>query len=124
MSRTLFTSILAIAMTSWLLAACADDRTETDSTAQAEPAAAGTTESVKVDSDSLMNQPVDFSSPEAAEKTLQNIREVEGEKAYKNLKSAMDYIMFYDLSVGKDKEKLYKKLDGKTPNQIFAKMRR
>ena len=73
---------------------------------------------------SLMNQPVDFSSPEAVEATLQSIRENEGDAAYKNVKSAMDYALFYDLSIGNDKEKLYKKLDGETPNNIIAKMKR
>lgn len=74
--------------------------------------------------ESIMDQPVDFSSAEAAEATLQKIREQEGEAAYTNVKSGMDFVLFYDLSVNKDKAKLYKKLDGKTPNQIIAKARR
>ena len=74
--------------------------------------------------DSLMNQPVNFSTPEDVEKTLQNIREKEGDKAYKQVKNAMQYIIYYDLSLRNDKEKLYKKLDGKTPEQIIAKVKR
>ena len=74
--------------------------------------------------DSLMNQPVNFSTPEDVEKTLQNIREKEGEKAYKQVKDAMRYIMYYDLSLRNDEEKLYKKLDGKTPEQIIAEVKR
>jgi len=74
--------------------------------------------------DSLMNQPVNFSTPEDVDKTLQNIREKEGDKAYKRVKNAMQYIIYYDLSLRNDKEKLYKKLDGKTPEQIIAEVKR
>ena len=73
--------------------------------------------------DSLMNQPVNFSTPEDVEKTLQNIREKEGDKAYKQVKNAMQYIIYYDLSLRNDKEKLYMKLDGKTPEQIIAEVK-
>jgi hypothetical protein len=73
---------------------------------------------------SLLDQPVDFSTPEKAEETLQMIREQEGDKAYQSINTAMNHLLFYDLSVGNDKEKLYKKLDGLTPRQIVAKIRR
>jgi hypothetical protein len=36
----------------------------------------------------------------------------------------MQYIMVYDLSVGNNEEKLHKKLNGRTPEQIIAKMKR
>lgn len=72
----------------------------------------------------LMNQPVDFSSPEAVEKTLQNIRDKEGDNAYKKITNAMQYLMVYDLSLRNNEEKLHKKLDGMTPEEIIAKMRR
>jgi hypothetical protein len=36
----------------------------------------------------------------------------------------MQYIKVYDLSVGNSDEKLYQKLNGKTPEQIIAKMKR
>jgi hypothetical protein len=38
--------------------------------------------------------------------------------------NAMQYIMVYDLSLGKNEEKLHKKLNGRTPEQIIAKMKR
>ena len=129
MNKILFTSITAMAMALYLLAACADESKDTENIEQTEPATVQEAvteeaESTDVDGVSLLDQPVDFSTPENVEKTLQNIREQEGEKAYKNLKSAMQYVMFYDLSVGQSEEKLYKKLNGQTPNQIVAKMRR
>lgn len=75
-------------------------------------------------STSIMDQPVNFSTPEEVEKTLQNIRETEGVVAYKRLKNAMQYITFYDLSLGNSKEKMYQKLDGWTPTTIIAKVDR
>ena len=72
----------------------------------------------------IMNQPVDFSTPENVENTLKNIGELAGPQVVKQLESKMDYMMAYDLSVGHNKEKLYKKLNGKTPNEIIAKTRR
>ena len=64
------------------------------------------------------------STPEDVEKTLQNIREKAGDKAYNQLKNTIQYLLFYDLSVANNKQKLYKKLDGRTPEQIIAKMKR
>lgn len=72
---------------------------------------------------SIMNLPVDFSSPEAVEKTMQDIRETEGDKAYNRLKNTMQYMLVYDLSVGHNEEKLHKKLDGMTPDEIISSRR-
>ena len=119
MFKNLFITISAGSLALFLVTACAEDTGETN---QANTTAT-TAESDQQDA-TLMNQPVDFSSPEAVEKTLQNIREKEGGKAYNQLKNAIQYIMVYDLSVGNNKEKLYKKLNGRTPEQIIAKMKR
>lgn len=73
---------------------------------------------------SIMNQPVDFSSPEAVEKTMQKIRETEGDKASTRLESTMEYMLVYDLSVGHNEEKLHKKLDGMTPEEIISSGKR
>jgi hypothetical protein len=73
---------------------------------------------------SIMEQPVDFSSPEAIEATRENIRQQAGEESLYTLDSALKYIMFYDLSMNRDKEKLYKRMNGKTPNQIIKKASR
>lgn len=69
-----------------------------------------------------MDQPVDFSTPENVEISLQKVKDQEGEQIYKTLNSAMQYILFYDLSMRNDKEKLYKALDGSTPSEIIARM--
>ncbi len=128
MHKALF-PLVTMALALFLSTACAEQGQDNetaakagDSTTQAAPEAA--METAPANSDSVMDQPVDFSSPEAAEKTLQNIREQEGEAAYKNLNSAMAYLLYYDLGLGNDKAKLHKKLDGQTPNQIIAQMRK
>ena len=73
---------------------------------------------------SLMDKPVNFSTPEHVKQTLLDIRDLEGDAEFKQISSAMSYIMQYDLSVGGSKAAMYRKLDGKTPNEIIAKMKR
>lgn len=68
----------------------------------------------------IMNQPVDFSTPEALSKTLQDIREQAGSRAVRQIESTMGHMMTYDLGVARDEAKMLKKLNGKTPNQIIA----
>lgn len=125
MYKALFPLITSMLLILSLSTACAEQDKGSEASEQAaapveQVSAAGETEQ----GDSLMDQPVDFSSPEAVKTTLQNIREQEGEAAYENLKIAMDYILFYDISIRNDEAKLYKKLDGQTPKQIFARMKR
>jgi len=116
MFNNLLVTVCVSSLTLFLVTACAED-------ANQESLLESANETAQQDA-TVMNQPVDFSSPEAVEKTLQNIREKEGDIAYNKLKNAMQYIMVYDLSVGNNQEKLYKKLDGRTPEQIIAKMKR
>ena len=116
MRKTLLTSILVGSMSLFLMTACAEDSKEEQ--ASVADKAGSTSEQVK----SIMDQPVDFSTPENVEKSLQKIKEQEGEKAYKSINGAMQYILFYDLRISSDKEKLHKALDGSTPNEIIARM--
>ena len=50
--------------------------------------------------------------------------EQEGDKAYTAVKNALDYMLYYDIGLRNDKEKLYQKLDGKTPKEIIVMGRR
>lgn len=120
MNNALIPLITAMSLTLFLSVACADQDQEADATAKA---ADSTTQSAENSADSLMDKPVDFSSPEKAEETLQNILEHEGATAYGQFKNAMDYLLFYDIGVSRSKDKLYAKLNGQTPNQIIATMR-
>ncbi|RLC09754.1 MAG: hypothetical protein DRI24_21290, partial [Deltaproteobacteria bacterium] len=72
----------------------------------------------------IMNQAVDFSTPENIAKSLANIKDQAGARAARKVDSAMGYIMTYDLGVNRDEAKMYKKLNGKTPNQIIAMTKR
>lgn len=126
MRKRLITLISAGAMALFLVTACAEEGEDVNSATALEKNASNAAKVADsgIQGDSLMSQPVDFSTPENVEKTLQGIREKEGDKAYNQIKNAMQYLMVYDLSVGNNEEKLYKKLDGRTPEQIIAKMKR
>ncbi|MGD9264729.1 MAG: hypothetical protein PVJ71_03005 [Lysobacterales bacterium] len=129
MSKTIPSLFISLFLALFLAAACADQgddpEIETSTPDEIQQSAdGGKTGSVASEASSLMDQPVDFSSPESAEESLQRIREQVGEKEYQKMQNAIKYLLFYDLSVGQDKEKLYAKLDGKTPNEILAGIKR
>jgi len=73
---------------------------------------------------SIMDKPVNFSTPEDVEKSIEAVRLGAGDLAARDLNNALKYILFYDLSLRQDKEKMYQKLNGSTPNEIIAKMKR
>lgn len=73
---------------------------------------------------SIMDKPVNFSTPEDVEKSIEAVRQQAGETQARDLKNALGYILAYDLSIGRNKEKMYQKLNGRTPNEIIAKMKR
>lgn len=138
---TATTTVLLLAM----LTACAEDdqsnssankAAETSNAAVAKPAESTSQRSkrpAQVDpkkaepqtleafqSAAIMGQPVDFSSAENVASSLQTIQQEAGAEAANRVESAINYMLVYDLSVGRNKQKLYKKLDGKTPNEILG----
>ncbi len=123
MRKTLFTSITTGIMALFLMNACAEDSNDTEAVAKqavVTEEANGTGEQ----GNAIMDQPVNFSTPEDVEKSLQKVRDQAGDKAYKNLDNAMRYILYYDLGLKNNKEKMYKKLNGKTPSEIIQMMKR
>ena len=122
MHKMLLTSITAGILALFLLSACAEDSKDADASAENVAVAeqAGTTGNK---GGSVMDQPVDFSTPENFEKSMQKVREQEGDNAHNELKNALQYIKLYDLSVGNNTKRMHKKLDGKTPNEIILNMR-
>ena len=118
MSKFVFTTASAAMVSLFLLAACTEENTDTKSISTA------TSENEHSLGDSVMDQPVDFSSPESVEITLDNIRQKAGEKEASSVSSAIGHMVVYDLSVNRNKKKLYEKLDGKTPNEILAMAQR
>jgi len=85
----------------------------------AEPTTPETDENLEM----VMDLPVNFSTPEDVAKSIEKVRQGAGDTKAKQLSIAMQYILTYDLSVGNDKEKMYKKLNGSTPNEIIARMK-
>jgi len=120
MSKFALTSATAAMMSLFLVTACADESADKESSSSATSAA----EQEAASQNSVMDQPVDFSSAENVEKSFANIRQQAGDSSAKKLENAMDYMMFYDLEVKRNKEVLNKKLDGKTPNEIIAMVKR
>ena len=114
MSKFTLNSVTAAMLSLFLITACADESADDKGSVSATSAPQKT----------VMDQPVDFSSPENVEKSLEDIRQQAGERSVKKLTSAMDYMIFYDLEVKRDKDTLHKKLDGKTPNEIIAMVQR
>ena len=127
MPKFVLTSVSTALVTLFLSTAFAEESTDTETASPGTPATEPVAETAVETGDrqnSIMDQPVDFSSPENVEKTLAAIRQQAGEKAAGRVNNAIGYLIVYDLSVKRDKDKLYKKLNGKTPNEILALVRR
>ena len=133
MFKKLFTTFSIITMTLILVPACAEQNADAEnvkSTTQTEETSNVSTEAEAATADadgeqvSVMDLPVDFSSPEKVEESIEKVREQAGDDAARELSNALGYILVYDLSVGANKEKMYKKLNGRTPNAIISKMKR
>lgn len=124
-----------LTMVVFLAPACAQQDNEAEANASDKPATesaapAPAAETVQATDSpaggdvSIMDQPVNFSTPEDVEKSIEAVRLGAGDKAARDLNNALKYILAYDLSVRHDKEIMYQKLNGRTPNQIIAKMKR
>ena len=98
--------------------------TQTEETSSTSIEAEAATAEAEGEQTSVMDLPVDFSTPEKVEESIEKVRQQAGDGEARELSNALGYILAYDLSVGGKKEKMYKKLDGRTPNDIIAKMKR
>jgi len=122
MYKKFFTTLSIVAMTLFLVPACAEQDNGTEASASTT-----TTDAVKTadgEQASVMDLPVDFSTPENVDKSIEKVKQEAGETKARNLSIAMKHLLTYDLSVSHNEEKLHKKLNGSTPNEIIAKMER
>lgn len=69
-----------------------------------------------------MQIPVDGSSLEAFNASLETIKKQAQEPNYVSLEGAIQYLLVYDLGAGRDKAKLAKNLNGLTGDQIIDKV--
>lgn len=88
--------------------------------AEAEPAAEPVepTEAAEVAEVDGMDMPLDGSSLEAFEQSLEKVKAHTSEAHYTTLVNAIDYLLFYDLSARRDRARLATNLDGLTGNQV------
>jgi hypothetical protein len=128
MPRKFITTVFVCSTILTMTPACAEqDKAAEATAAKAQPSEAieSAAEAATADgATSIMETPVNFSTPEDVEKSIDLVREQAGEAQARELSNALGYILAYDLSLGRDKEKMYKKLNGRTPNEIIAKMKR
>ncbi len=70
----------------------------------------------------VMDEPLDGSSIESFTAGLEKLDKEASEKEYRNVMSALDFLLFYDIGAKRDRATLYSRLNGKSPNQILAKV--
>lgn len=137
MIKNILISAMTVSMMLFLLTACAED--DQASSAAGKTATVEAPDAAKAkrparpaaqkpeprpledfQSAAVMSEPVDFSSPEQITASLDKIKRSAGEEAASRVQIAIDYLLVYDLGVGRNKQKLNEKLNGKTPNEILA----
>ena len=69
-----------------------------------------------------MEIPLDGSSMEAFETSLARVEAHVSREEYVTLLNAIEYLLFYDLSAGRDRATLASNLDGLTPNEVIDKV--
>lgn len=71
----------------------------------------------------VMDTPLDGSSVETFTAGLEKIGEEGSEEEYRQVMSALDFLLFYDIGARRKKDLLYARLDGMTPNQILDRVK-
>jgi hypothetical protein len=100
-----------------LLAACAAQTTQPEVPEQAEKSY-----SFEPWEGDGMEIPLDGSSLEAFDTSLARVEAHTSPENYTTLLNAIEYLLFYDLSAGRDRTRLASNLDGLTPNEVIAKV--
>lgn len=118
-----------ILLSVFLLSACGSENSDAE-TAGAKSTADKTQEKTvqtskaakknEIPTDGVMAEAVNFSTPQDIQNSFQAIEDEAGEFVVGQLKNAIDYMLVYDLSVSRNKQKLYEKLNGKTPTEILS----
>jgi hypothetical protein len=112
---------LVIGAAALLLAACGpeDKGLQDVETYVEEPAVLVTPEFDSAAAEDAMRDPLDGSSVATFENALEELQGIVSAGDFASLQSALQWLQFYDVSVGGDKQKLYTSLDGKSPIEII-----
>ena len=128
MFKKLLTAASIVTITLFLLPACAKKDNVPETTAdsgQTTDASAPMSVNQKTHGGqgSVMDQPVNFSSQNEVNKSIEKVRQQAGDAEANELNKALGVILTQDMSLRQDKDRLFRKLNGKTPNEIIAMMK-
>jgi hypothetical protein len=128
MFKKLLTAASIVIITLFLLPACAKRDNTPETTADSgQTTDASAPMSVNQETQggqgSVMDQPVNFSSQKEVNKSIEKVRQQVGDAEANELNKALGVILTQDMSLRQDKDRLFRKLNGKTPNEIIAMMR-
>ena len=128
MFKKLLTAASIVTITLFLLPACTKRDNVPETTAdsgQTTDASAPMSVNQKTQGGqgSVMDQPVNFSSQKEVNKSIEKVRQQVGDAEANELNKALGVILTQDMSLRQDKDRLFRKLNGKTPNEIIAMMR-
>lgn len=123
MFKKLITAVSIVTITLFLLPACSDD---TETAAQTTDASGSTTVNQRTPGghSAVMNLPVNFSSQKEVNKSIEKVRQQAGDVEANELEKALEVILPQHMTQRREKDKLLKLLNGKTPNEIIAMARR
>ena len=122
MFKKLLTAASIVTITLFLLPACAKKDNAPETTADAS-APMSVNQETQGGQGSVMDQPVNFSSQEEVNKSIEKVRQQAGDAEANELNKALGIILIQDMSLRQDKDRLFRKLNGKTPNEIIAMMK-
>jgi predicted lipid-binding transport protein (Tim44 family) len=126
MKRNMLTTVLASAAILAFNTACAETDNEAPQATEAAPVEAAPAEAAPAEAAQQMSEgmriPVDGSSLEAFENSLETIKGKVTETEYTTLTNAIDYLLVYDLAAKRNREKLAANLDGLTGEEITNKV--
>jgi hypothetical protein len=128
MFKKLLTAASIVTITLFLLPACAKRDNAPETTAdsgQTTDASApmSVNQETQGEQGSVMDQPVNFSSQKEVNKSIEKVRQQGGDAEANELNKALGVILTQDMSLRQDKDRLFRKLNGKTPNEIIAMMK-
>jgi len=125
-SQRTFSTLIAVHLSVLLtLSACAGvEPDQKQAVAQPEAKSTGATE---INAEEMagprgLDIPLDGSSLEAFDKSLEKVKKTSSESDYKTLENALDYLLLYDLAAQRDRAKLASRLDGMTGQEIMQKV--